>query len=146
MNWIFNQLLQGSSEIQLITLDLEDFFQISYLSILSQSCCLLWSLRQSASSSMPEFSICKLCKSCDDFVSLTLNYYMLTTCHHSFYHILLKVWLKDYSVLVALQVNFILQNWGVFLLKIPCVKKSAFSAWLHNYLTTIKVLGVNICQ
>ena len=67
------------------------FFQISYLSIFSKSCCLLWSLRQSASSSMPEFNICKLCKSCDDFVSLTWNFNMLTTsCHH--YSLIIFYW------------------------------------------------------
>jgi len=41
-------------------------------------------------------------------------------------------------------VNFILRIAAFCFLKIPLCQKTAFSAYLHNYLTTIKVLGVNI--
>jgi hypothetical protein len=117
------------------------------LSILSKSCCFLWSFRQSASSSMPKFSICKLCKSCDDFVSLTWNYYMLTTCHHSFIIFYWKSLRKRLFSSCCLASEFYLAELRRFVfLKIPCVKKAHFLRNCIIILTTIKVLGVNNCQ
>jgi len=60
------------------------------------------------------------------------------------YHILLKSDKKIIQFLLPyIQVNFILHFAEVcFFENSLRVKKSAFSAYLHNYLTTIKVLGV----
>jgi len=73
---------------------------------------------------------------------LTWNYYMLTT-FLSYFTVDTEVWWKIILVALQLQVNFILHIAAFSFSKIHCVKKSAV---LHNYLTTIKVLGVNIFQ
>ena len=118
------QQLQSSSKIQWIGPG--GFLRISNLSNLKPSCCFLWSFRQSASPSMPKFSIYELCKSCDDFVSLTWNFNMLTTsCHH--YSLIIFYWslIEDYSVLVAFTSEFYFAYCGVLFFENSVVSKRA---------------------